>query len=289
MGFEPSRDPSEYTPLELKQSPLLVDHQQASSGKEYPVIEPATERVNDGHEHGKSGKSRQSSMSIVKGFIKERRRSVTSDVGNTPYSPTRPDTVHANSSFSPRLSISSRSSFSKDRETILSPADSGSGDDAKSTNGDKKLSRAGRFMRRLSNLSGSRSKNNLSSISTSTTKEEIQEPIQSRPSTTGTPTIVAYMGDVNVQFPDNLLWKRRNMCLDSQGFLILSALPAHNGRPAQGTKRYHLTEFRPPYTPDVEVQELPNSVVLDFIEGSGIQVACEDRAGQMRVLHSELL
>jgi hypothetical protein len=142
-------------------------------------------------------------------------------------------------------------------------------------------------MRRLSNLSGSRSKNNLSAISTSTTKEEIAEPVQLRPSTTGTPTIVSYMGDVNVQFPDNLLWKRRNMCLDSQGFLILSALAAQNGRAAQGTKRYHLTEFRAPYIPDVEVQELPNSVVLDFMEGSGIQVACEDRSEQLRVLQSK--
>lgn len=78
------------------------------------------------------------------------------------------------------------------------------------------------------------------------------------------------------------------MCLDSQGYLILSALPAQNGRPAQGTKRYHLSDFRAPYTPDVEVQELPNSVVLDLIEGSGIQVACEDRAGQLRVLQSKL-
>lgn len=288
MSFEPSRDLSEYNPLELKQSPLLVNHQAASPGKEQPIVEPPTERITETQENGKSGKSRQSSLSIVKGFMKERRRSVTSDAGNPAYSPTRPDTMHTNSAFSPRLSISShRSSFSRDRDIVISPTDSGSGDDSKSTNGDKKLSRAGRFMRRLSNLSGSRSKNNLSAISTSTTKEEIQEPIQSRPSTTGTPTIVSYMGDVNVQFPDNLLWKRRNMSLDSQGFLILSALPAQNGRPAQGTKRYHLSEFRSPYTPDVEVQELPNSVVLDFIEGSGIQVACEDRAGQLRVLHSK--
>ncbi len=38
------------------------------------------------------------------------------------------------------------------------------------------------------------------------------------------PTIASYMGDVNVQFPDTLLWKRRIMCLDSQGCLILSAI-----------------------------------------------------------------
>lgn len=95
------------------------------------------------------------------------------------------------------------------------------------------------------------------------------------------------MGDVNVQFPDNLLWKRRNLCLDGQGFLVLSALPAQSGKAAQVTKRYHLSEFRTPYIPDVEVEELPNSVVLDLIEGSGVQIACEDRAGQTKVLNSK--
>ncbi|QPG93942.1 hypothetical protein C2857_003714 [Epichloe festucae Fl1] len=281
MSFEPPRDPSEYNHLELKQSPLLVDHQTAfAAEKDYSGFEHTQDRGNDLYEQSKSSKPRQSSLGIVKGFIKERRKSVASDTGNSPYSSGRAESVHANPAFSPR------SSFSKDRETILLPSESAIGDDAKSANGDKKLSRAGRFMRRLSNLSSSRSKNNLPSISATATKEEAHESVQSRPSTTGTPTIVSYMGDVNVQFPDNLLWKRRNMSLDSQGFLILSALPVQNDRPAQGTKRYHLSEFRPPNIPDVEVQELPNSVVLEFIEGSGIQVACEDRTRQLRVLQT---
>jgi hypothetical protein len=104
---------------------------------------------------------------------------------------------------------------------------------------------------------------------------------------TPTATIVN-VGDVNVQFPDSLLWKRRSMALDSQGFLILlPALTASgNGKDkgAGATRRFHFSEFRVPEIPDVEMQELPNSVVLDFIEGGGLQVACEDRAGQGRVL-----
>jgi hypothetical protein len=109
------------------------------------------------------------------------------------------------------------------------------------------------------------------------------------------------MGDVNVQFPDNLLWKRRTMCLDSQGFLILSTvqgvsptmpvpvvgMPRDKHLQAGAIKRYHLSDFRPPYTPEMEAQELPNSVVLDFVDGSGLQIACEDRAGQLNVLHSK--
>ena len=97
------------------------------------------------------------------------------------------------------------------------------------------------------------------------------------------------MGDVNVQFPDTLLWKRRNACLDSTGFLVLSALPgaAQSGKLGQTTKRFHLGQFKTPYTPDMEVEELPNSVVLDFVGGSGLQLACEDRQGQVKMLQSK--
>ncbi|KAG6058014.1 hypothetical protein E4U17_000616 [Claviceps sp. LM77 group G4] len=290
---EPPRDSYEYEHLDLKHSSLVVDQQPAPTAKvdEDAEVEqslPTQDRENEADEESKPVKSRPS-LSIVKDFIKERRKSATPDAGNSPSSPGRAESVHgANSGVSPRMtsSSSSHSSPSKDRDATTSPTESVFGDDGKSTNGDKKLSRAGRFMRRLSNISGARSKNSPPPVSTASKQEEAQDTAQSRPSTTGTPTIVSYMGDVNVQFPDNLLWKRRNMSLDSQGYLILSALPVQNGRPAPGTKRYHLGEFRTPYIPDVEVQELPNSVVLDFIEGSGVQVACEDRAGQLKVLQT---
>ncbi|KAG5989886.1 hypothetical protein E4U43_004414 [Claviceps pusilla] len=281
----PPRDPSEYKHLELKQSPLLVDLRAAVPAEKKDSDAEQQQQTQDGgnevSEQSRPSKSRQS-LSIVKGFIKERRKSVTSDAGN---SPVGTESVHSSPASPPTTTISSpRSSFSKDRDTESTFAD-----DAKSANGDKRLSRAGRFMRRLSNnISSARSKISPPPAAAAPKKEDTleAEPVQLRPSTTGTPTIVSSMGDVNVQFPDNLLWKRRNMSLDSQGFLILSALPVQNGRPAPGIKRYHLGEFRTPYIPDVEVQELPNSVVLDFIEGSGLQVACEDRAGQLRILQT---
>jgi hypothetical protein len=188
---------------------------------------------------------------------------------------------------------------------------SGSGDEKKpGSSGSIKdsKSRASRFMRRLSSSLSSSRKNGAPAISPTVAEEDAAEiaasnvPIPpSRGSTVlNAPTIVAYMGDVNVQFPDNLLWKRRTMCLDSQGFLILSAVQgvtatttaatiAAAGRDKQAgvIKRYHLSDFRQPYTPEMEVQELPNSVCLDFVEGSGLQIACEDRAGQLNVLHSK--
>ncbi|KAJ4315630.1 hypothetical protein N0V84_008283 [Fusarium piperis] len=297
-AMEPPRDPSEYNPVELKQSPLLVDHQKSAPVWTPAALEMPKEtllerrmskegRRSDSRNHSKDSKSRRSSLTVVKDFINDRRKSLTSPSSDAlpssaaSRSPTRPPSTH-----NKRLSISSRrSSFSRDKENMLSPSatteSSASGDETKS-NSDKSKSRAARFMRRLSSLSSSRGKTTPPTVLSPTVQEEVPEP--PRPATTGPPSIVSYMGDVNVQFPDNLLWKRRNMCLDSQGFLILSALPGQSGRAAQGTKRYHLSEFRTPYIPDVEVQELPHSVVLDLIEGSGVQLACMDRAGQVKVL-----
>lgn len=83
------------------------------------------------------------------------------------------------------------------------------------------------------------------------------------------------------------------MLLDSQGFLILSPALSNGNNAKERTpgavRRFHLSEFRTPEIPDVEMQELPNSVVLDFIEGGGLQIACEDRAGQVRVLGGKFL
>ncbi|KAM5375109.1 hypothetical protein ACJA88_007774 [Fusarium oxysporum] len=298
-SLEPPKDPSEFNPVELKESPLLVDHQKASPVWTPAALEHSKETIlerrmskegrrSESKSRDKEDHSRRSSLSVVKDFINDRRKSLTSpssDAGGAKgsQSPTRPPSTHQGK----RLSISSRrSSISRDRDNVLSPTatteSSASGDETKS-NSEKKKSRAGRFMRRLSSLSSSRGKTTPPTILSPTVHEEMAEPV--RPATTaGPPSIVSYMGDVNVQFPDNLLWKRRNMCLDSQGFLILSALPAQSSRTAQGTKRYHMSDFRSPYIPDVEVQELPNSVVLDLVDGSSVQLACMDRSGQMGIL-----
>jgi hypothetical protein len=299
---------SDQQPLELKQSPLLVDHQHGGTTLTTPdVVEPQAEdrRTSDRGD----ASSRRSSFSIVRDFIKEGRKSLSSPStdnlagGNAARSPTHPPPAHQNSSSSSltgRLNRLSLSSSNKDKDRDGMSILSDDGDDAKSSASDKRKSRAGRFMRRLSSLSGSsRSKISSPPGGTPTVTEEKFPDTLPTTSTTAAPTtsteglgLAAYMGDVNVQFPDTLLWKRRNMYLDTQGFVVLSALPqtSHGQQQQQrttGVKRYHLGDFRTPYAPDVEVQELPNSVVLDLVEGSAVQVACEDRAGQMNVLQSE--
>ncbi|KAK4650320.1 hypothetical protein QC762_706370 [Podospora pseudocomata] len=261
---------------------------------------------------------RRSSLNVVKDFIKGAKSPSTDNLAPSPgqamspgsRSSSRPPSSHQNTApsggFARRLSIGSRRS-SIDQNGVLSPvrttevsidSDAESIKKSPASPNQGKSSRTSRFMRRLSNtLVPNSRKAGPPSISPTVTEENAAEVAAASRATTATPSaspaqpsIVAFMGDVNVQFPDNLLWKRRSICLDSQGFLILSAvsgtamLPTKN-KAAGLLKRYHITDFKPPYTPDVELQELPNSVVLDFVEGSGLQVACEDRAGQMNILH----
>jgi hypothetical protein len=83
------------------------------------------------------------------------------------------------------------------------------------------------------------------------------------------------------------------MLLDSQGYLIMTPALTASGNPKDktnvgATRRFHLGEFRTPVIPDADMQELPNSVILDFVEGGGLQIACEDRGGQARILNSTL-
>ena len=369
-GPEPKGESGEYAPLDLKQSPLVVDvHNRvdsrsparppsvisvrtlerdiATQAKQSLLERRLSKRSQDG-ERDKTDTSddfrprRRSSLSFVKDFIKDRTESIIGakspsmdNLGNQA-SPaiSRPpsrSSIHQSGSLARRLSISSRRSSidqnspaipavvlpaprsadgavesELDARSINSALDkkSGSISSGPSSPNQTKGSRATRFMRRLSNSLGTSRKTAPPSISPTVTEENAAEvEAASRGSTaTGSashsqPSIVAFMGDVNVQFPDNLLWKRRSICLDSQGFLILSAVqgsammpPAAPGKDRHGAmvKRYHMTDFKPPYAPDVELQELPNSVVLDLVDGSGLQIACEDRAGQMSILRSTL-
>jgi hypothetical protein len=87
------------------------------------------------------------------------------------------------------------------------------------------------------------------------------------------------IGVVNVQFPETCLWKRRSMRIDGNGYIVLMS-GADDATARNVTKTYHLTEFRTPYVPDDDIQELPNSVLLDFLDGRSLQCACDSRQGQ---------
>ena len=304
---EVGKGPSEYAPLDLKQSPLVIDHQKATV---ITTPQPPKETIHQRRLSSSSretSRSRRSSITVVRDLIKEgrasfsdRRRSMnlepsapSTSVMSPGRLPSRPPSVHQSPAHQRPLSISSRRSTSS-RDAFSPPRTASSA--STSDEQDKKSNRASRMLRRMSS-SLSSSRKAITHALSPTVREE-SEPLagpdsgsltSSHPSNYSMTPTSTNIGDVNVQFPDTLLWKRRSMLLDSQGTLILS--PLSNGNSASqkitggATRRFHLSEFKTPVIPNVEMQELPNSVVLEFVEGGGLQVACEDRAGQVKVLN----
>lgn len=298
-----SEIPSDYTTLSLKQSPLVIDHQKFKPAA--PVQLPMKESIESKElPLTPAKKERRSSITVVKELISEtrssfaeRRKSLSMESGilsggMSMRSPSRPSSIHQGSSGRP-LSISSRRS-SRDYSNVMSSTSSILSPSTSEENVEKKGSRASRMLHRMSS-SFSSSRKTLSHAMSPTVREESEPPatgVSMSPSNyssmSGPATTMVEMGDVNVQFPDNLLWKRRAMRLDSQGFLILTQSQAGKSTDkAAGVKKYHLSDFRTPAIPDMEAEELPNSVVLDFVDGGGLQFACEDRAGQVWVLQSK--
>ncbi|KAL1852969.1 hypothetical protein Plec18170_005551 [Paecilomyces lecythidis] len=171
-------------------------------------------------------------------------------------------------------SVASASSRSKADVT----PDTGSSPDS------KKESRTSRLMRRMSSMASNPRKSVANALSPPP-KEEAQAPPKKDDDLPPVPPQVVDIGEVNVQFPDTLLWKRRFMRIDEQGYLVLT--PGNVDSSTRNIiKRYHLSEFNAPYLPDQDVQELPNSIVMDFRNGSTLQCACESRQGQAAVLQT---
>ncbi|KAF2416269.1 hypothetical protein EJ08DRAFT_654765 [Tothia fuscella] len=147
----------------------------------------------------------------------------------------------------------------------------------------KKGSKSSRLMKRMSNgfsSIASATRLPLGPLSPHSVKEEEQEqePIESPKKLLGLD-----IGDLNVQFPDTLLWKRRWVEVDNNGYLVLK--PPAEARTNGGViKKYHLGEFTAPFAPDLERQEMPNSVMMDFCDGRTLQCQTQSSAAQRTVL-----
>ncbi|RHZ52218.1 putative GPI-anchored cell surface glycoprotein [Aspergillus thermomutatus] len=177
-----------------------------------------------------------------------------------------------------RLSISS---VSKKEEAFLSKSTS----DLSSSPEGKRTSRASRLLRRMSSITSNSRKSVIGAFSPSVKEEESAPAAAEKPKKASVSTAAIDIGEVNVQFPDTLLWKRRFIRIDHKGYLILT--PGNVDSSSRNMiKRYHLTEFRTPCIPDEDRQELPNSILLDFLNGSTLQCACESRQGQASVLQT---
>lgn len=176
-----------------------------------------------------------------------------------------------------RLSLSSRPKTDENLHSA-SPTD------------EKKGSRASRLMRRMSSITSNSRRSIIGALSPPVKEETADSPLGnstiSKSSSRQTLSEPIEIGEVNVQFPETLLWKRRFMRIDEDGYVVLT--PGTNDASARNmTKRYHLTEFRTPCLPDEDMQELPNSILLDFLDGSTLQCACESRQGQSWTLQSK--
>lgn len=150
-----------------------------------------------------------------------------------------------------------------------------------------KASRTSRLMKRMSNLASARHKGHSVSEEQAhpNTIEELSEPI--RETSISEPFLhIVDIGDVNVQFPESLLWKRRFMKIDDQGYLIFSP-PMTDANMRSVSRKYHLSEFDRPSLPDLEREEMAWSVLLDLKDGRCVQCACESKHSQQQVLQSE--
>ncbi|MCJ1389429.1 hypothetical protein MMC18_002286 [Xylographa bjoerkii] len=166
-----------------------------------------------------------------------------------------------------RDSTTSRQSNSSRKESIDLPRSQSqtSMETVDGTKEEKKGSRKARLFKRMSAISSS-SRRSIAQALGPSVKEE---PIFERQEPETAPLLLSVdFGDLNVQFPDTLLWKRRHVMIDGQGFLNLSPSKVDNVRTSAderlnssrfSSKRYHLSEFRAPYIPDQDRQELPNS------------------------------
>ncbi|KAI9743140.1 MAG: hypothetical protein M1818_003435 [Claussenomyces sp. TS43310] len=285
------KEPSNLGRLDLKRSPLIIDHQAAIFA---PPKEPIKEIPNPNPPRLLN--ERRSSMDIVRDFISDsrssfsesRRKSLVIERPNR--SSSRPSSTQQNSpNLSRPHSVCSRHSMSSRDNSVLSGRPTLSPTSSEDISEKKPGSRASRMLRRVSSSLSASRKSLLHAVSP-TVREE-SEPIapsklstDSRTSTA--PTAAVEVGDVNVQFPDTLLWKRRNLKLDSRGFLTVSPVQESKGMERSAvTKRYHLADFRLPFVPDMELEEMPNSVVLDFVETGGLQIACQDRTAQLSILN----
>lgn len=203
------------------------------------------------------------------------KRSMSSSSTNSDHQSGAPSVPRSES----RLSISS---VSKKEEASLSKSSS----DLSPSPEEKRTSRASRLLRRMSSITSNSRKSVIGAFSPPVKEEESTPAAAEKPKKAGVSTAAIDVGEVNVQFPDTLLWKRRFIRIDDKGYLILT--PGNVDSSSRNMiKRYHLTEFRTPCIPDEDRQELPNSILLDFLDGSTLQCACESRQGQASVLRSK--
>lgn len=286
--------PNQATPLELHESPLTIEHKRGLSVPrlEMPPVErsPSLKRKTDANSPFSSPVQDPAALSPV---LDRGARSPVLDRGaRSPISPLpRPssDTSRKDRARHSRRASEARSPTFLVRSSSQTSLDTAISQESKSSNErthERKGSRGSRMLRRMSN-SISLGRKTLAEIVSPKIKEEDNESL--RPQRVPeevrlqTPTHLE-IGELNVQLPDTLLWKRRWVEIDGDGYFVVKPSKSNELATTKYTKQFHLSEFRRPFLPDREIEEMPNSVVLDFVDGRTLQCACESGNGQMEVL-----
>ena len=265
-----SHDPSEPVQMNLYRSPLTVERERPETSLSKPPL------------------SRDISFQSIDSSRSPRERGRFSFTSHRSNSQTR---LHTSDSMASRMSTAS----TQKRNGTLPKSTS----ETSSVDGERKDSRSSRLKKRMSILTMSsrrslvsafspKAQKNNQSVATIEESNETQSIVESDMTSL---SHVVDVGDVNVQFPDTLLWKRRYMRIDDQGYVIFSPpimdqKALHSSRNI--SRKFHLTDFKKPALPDIERQEMAWSIRMELDDGSCVQCACESKEVQGRVLKGKL-
>lgn len=196
------KDPSKPRNMDLYPSPLIVEHQSMRPTSPPSPLKPPKP-------------SYARSMSSTSGTQR-------SDPLPTP----RRDSISSRLSSTP-----SRRGSEPELPRTMSDSSINSATNCDGTREERKESRKSRLFKRMSNISAA-SRRSIASALSPVRKDIKEEPIveHNEPSRETIRPVAVEVGDVNIQFPDTLLWKRRHMKIDEQGVLVLSASKAANVR-----------------------------------------------------------
>jgi hypothetical protein len=286
MKSNEASNSSGQVPMNLHRSPLVVEHEKGEAAPQHEALkvgEPSVVPVASTEQEARSSEASKPEGS---------RLSLSSSQSNSGH-------MTSSESFTKRLSMTIRHGRSESGNLPRSASDS-------SSVGDEKFSRESRktrLMKRVSVLKAGSRRSLASAFGSNVLRHdeaatEVGQPPDSIAERSGEVTPegssiaeshshVVDIGDVNIQFPDTLLWKRRFMRIDDQGFIILTP-PTMEANKRGVSRRFHLSDIKKPSLPAPEREELPWSIVLDFEDGSCLQVACESRYAQGQVLRSRL-
>ncbi|PKY03581.1 hypothetical protein P168DRAFT_297499 [Aspergillus campestris IBT 28561] len=256
-------EPSGLSGLNLQASPLTVEHD-TGEAPEVPKA-PEAPKAPEISEAPETPLSQD-----LTGNHSEVRSMSTSSAGSGPHAIPAPMPRSES-----RLSVSPGP---KNESPLGSKSPS---DIASSPEDNKKESRTSRLLRRMSSMTTSSRKS--PPVKEQNIPAENKSP--EKPAAPAGNAQAVEIGELNVQFPGTLLWKRRYVRVEGDGSLVLG--PGVSDSTSRiAVKRYHLSELRTPCLPDEDEQELPNSIILDFLDGRTLQCACESRQGQASVLQT---